>query len=62
MQLAANNTPQEKKLPRSRVASTAERRRKEFNEAVERVYRIYGNDLSAFLRNIQREKELVKKG
>lgn len=37
-------------------------REKEFTAAVERVYRKYGNNLSAFLRDVQREKELVKKG
>ncbi len=37
-------------------------REKEFSEAVERVYRKYGNDLSAFLRDIQKERELVKRG
>lgn len=38
------------------------KREREFREAVERVYRKYGRDLSAFLRDIQKEKELLKKG
>lgn len=35
-------------------------REKEFEEAVERVYRRYGNDLAAFHRDVQ--KEMVKRG
>lgn len=41
---------------------THRRREREFREALERVYRKYGRDLSAFLRDIQKEKELLKKG
>jgi hypothetical protein len=37
-------------------------RDRELNEAAERVYRQYGNDLSAFYRNAQREKALEKRG
>jgi hypothetical protein len=39
-----------------------EKREKEFQEALNRIYRKYGNNLSAFLRDVQREKELVKRG
>lgn len=41
---------------------SALKREREFTAAVERVYRKYGNNLSAFLRDVQKEKELVKKG
>jgi hypothetical protein len=41
---------------------SAQEREKEFSEAVERVYRRYGNNLSAFLRDVQREMELLKRG
>jgi hypothetical protein len=61
MQLSTNNTEQGKRTPRKRTTGTAEKRKKEFHEAVERAYRQYGNDLSAFLRNIQKERKLSKK-
>lgn len=41
---------------------SAREREREFSEAVERVYQKYGNNLSAFLRDILKDKELVKKG
>ncbi len=56
------DTQQERIAARRRPATTRERREKEFHEALERVYRRYGSDLSAFLRNVQRERELVKRG
>jgi hypothetical protein len=34
---------------------TEERREKEFSEAVDRIYRRYGSDLSAFTRDVQKE-------
>jgi hypothetical protein len=42
----------------------ASAREREFNEAVERVYRRYGNDLSAFYRDVRRAQraQLVKRG
>jgi len=57
VQNPANNKQQENTLP----PKSAQEREREFSEAVERVYRKYGNDLSAFLRDVQREKELVKR-
>lgn len=56
------STQQERSAAGRRTATTKEKRKKEFHEAVERVYRRYGNDLSAFLRNVQRERELIKRG
>jgi hypothetical protein len=46
---------------RQKPASARER---EFNEAVERVYRRYGSDLSAFYRDVRRAQraQLVKRG
>jgi hypothetical protein len=38
------------------------KREKEFRDAVERVYRRYGRDLSAFFRDVKKENELLKKG
>ncbi len=40
---------------------TARKREEEFREAVDRVCRKYGDDLSAFLRDIQKERELARK-
>lgn len=40
---------------------SAQEREREFSEAVERVYRKYGSNLAAFLRDVLKEKELVKK-
>jgi hypothetical protein len=37
-------------------------REREFAAAVERVYRKYGNNLAEFLRDVQKERELSKKG
>jgi len=34
---------------------TEARREKEFSEAVDRIYRRYGSDLSAFTRDVQKE-------
>jgi hypothetical protein len=62
METSVRNAQQARSAARRRTATTKERREKEFHEAVERVYRKYGNDLSAFLRNVQRERELVKRG
>lgn len=47
---------------RERQETVKSKREREFQEAVERVYRKYGRNLSAFLRDIQKEKELLKKG
>jgi hypothetical protein len=49
-------------VPKKREGALPEKREKEFREAVERVYRKYGRNLSAFLRDIQKENELLKKG
>lgn len=54
--------PAKEKQGKTVQQSVAQRRQKEFTEAVERVYRKYGNNLGAFLRDVQKEKELVKKG
>jgi hypothetical protein len=40
------------KQPQPRTEATRE---KEFNEAVDRIYRRYGTDLSAFTRDVQKE-------
>jgi len=48
------STPQKKPV-------SASTREQEFNEAVERVYRKYGNNLSAFYRDAQKE-QLEKRG
>jgi len=37
-------------------------REKEFREAVELVYRKYGNNLFAFLRDVNKQKEVIKRG
>jgi len=58
MKKAADNKQQaETKRQPTPSRSTRE---KEFDEAVERVYRRYGTDLSGFHRDVQ--KEMVKRG
>lgn len=39
---------------------TQDQRERDLDEAVNRVYQHYGNDLSAFYRDVQKEQELVK--
>jgi hypothetical protein len=58
-----NNLAVERRRPQARkpITSSANRRR-EFAEAVERVYRKYGTNLDEFIRDIQKQKELIKKG
>jgi hypothetical protein len=48
---------QQEKEP-SKVVDTGD---KKFDEAVERVHRKYGSDLSAFVRDVQRDVEKVHK-
>ena len=49
--------------PERRPKSAREREREEeFREAVRRLHEKYGNNFYAFLRDIQREKELMKRG
>jgi hypothetical protein len=55
--------PSEKAKEQDRSQQQPEKpntREKEFSEAIERVYRHYGNNLTAFFRDAQ--KELVKRG
>jgi hypothetical protein len=58
MHLAAN-TQQPERKPKS---AREREREQEFREAVRRLYEKYGNNFHAFLRDIQREKELIKRG
>lgn len=53
-----NSVERENTSP-TKPASTRDR---ELREAAERVYRQYGNDLSAFYRHARREKALEKRG
>jgi hypothetical protein len=53
------NGCQHESTPRKPVGST---RDKEFRDAVDRVYRKYGHNLDEFLRDVQKDKELSKKG
>jgi hypothetical protein len=55
----ATEHQQEDATPKS---AREKERENEFREAVNRVYKKYGNNLSAFLRDIQKQKELVKRG
>ena len=56
----SQNENQQQDTSQRKPASTRER---EFNEAVERVYRKYGNDLSAFYRDVRRAQrdQLVRR-
>jgi len=45
----------EKKKDRENINAASQPRTDRFDEAVERVYRRYGNDLSAFTRDVQRD-------
>jgi hypothetical protein len=56
------NPDAENQLENKTPPKSLREREKEFSEAVERVYHKYGNNLSAFLRDIQKDKELAKKG
>jgi hypothetical protein len=49
------------KSSREIAEAAAKQREKELNDAVERVYRQYGQDLDAFNRDVQRDLELVKR-
>jgi hypothetical protein len=57
--MGATPVARPKKQERNRTLPT--KREREFREAVERVYRKYGRNLSAFSRDIQKENELQKK-
>ena len=50
------NEKRDESTPQNNSTST---RDKEFDEAVERVYRKYGSDLSAFVRDFQRDVQKV---
>jgi hypothetical protein len=50
----------EKQQETAQQQTSETNREKEFSEAVERVYQHYGNDISAFQRDVQ--KEMVKRG
>ena len=40
-----------------KIHTTTQNQPDEFDQAVERVYRKYGNDLSAFMRDVRRDME-----
>jgi hypothetical protein len=52
----------EKQAETPTAKSPTRTRDKELIEATERVYRKYGSDLSAFYRDVQKERELLKHG
>ncbi|HUY15717.1 MAG TPA: hypothetical protein VMX16_19130 [Terriglobia bacterium] len=58
MGVSAVAEPKERRIERP----VSSKREKEFRDAIERVYRRYGRDLSAFLRDVKKESELLKKG
>lgn len=58
---AVNLSRDSRPRPTPAQSKSAQEREKEFSEAVERVYRKYGSNLAAFLRDVLKEKELVKK-
>lgn len=45
----------EKNKSRGKIDTASKSQTEEFDQAVERVYRTYGNDLSAFTRDVQRD-------
>jgi translation initiation factor 2 alpha subunit (eIF-2alpha) len=55
----ATSTHQPVRKPKS---AREKEREEEFREAVRRLYEKYGNNFHAFLRDIQKEKELIKRG
>jgi hypothetical protein len=63
MRRAANKAQRQSTYEHRTRQTPASTREQEFNEALERVYRIYGTDLSAFFRDVQREQkeQLVKR-
>jgi hypothetical protein len=53
------NENERENTPQSKTVNTGDR---EFDEAVERVYRKYGSDLPAFVRDVQRDIQKVHSG